>query len=57
MELLVPFIGTGLIVGLLAVLIRYGGYYELIAGHDPDRIEDPEASVTSLGRLCWLLRA
>lgn len=33
-------VGVGLFVGVLGVLIRFAGWTSLIAGYDPDRVED-----------------
>jgi hypothetical protein len=46
----VSFVGTGLFIALFGVLIKYGGYHELIAGFDADRVEDPEALGDFVGR-------
>lgn len=46
-------IGSGLVIGVLGVLIRYAGMPQLIAGYDPDRVTDPEGLSNFIGR--WTL--
>ncbi|WP_323675623.1 DUF3784 domain-containing protein [Halorubellus sp. PRR65] len=42
-------LATGVFVGLLGVLIRFGGMVELVAGYDPERVEDDEGLARFVG--------
>ncbi len=46
-------LGTGVFIGLLGVLIRYAGMGHLIAGYDPDRVDDAEGLSDFVG--AWTL--
>jgi hypothetical protein len=42
-------LGTGLLVGAVGAGIRYGGYVELIAGYDPERVTDEAGLAAFVG--------
>jgi hypothetical protein len=53
----VPTVGTGLFVAALGALIAYGGRVELIAGYDPDRVEDEAGLAAFVGTNAILVGA
>lgn len=42
-------VAGGLLVGLLGVLIRYAGAMHLIAGYDPENVDDEEGLANFVG--------
>jgi hypothetical protein len=42
-------VGAGLFVAALGALIAYGGRVELVAGYDPDRVEDEAGLAAFVG--------
>lgn len=50
-------IGSGLFVGVLGILIRYAGMMHLIAGYDPDRVDDDEGLANFIGAQTLIVAA
>lgn len=50
-------IGSGLFIGVLGILIRYGRMMHLIAGYDPDRVTDKEGLANFIGMHALIVAA
>jgi len=42
-------LAAGAFVGVFGVLVRFGGMVELVAGYDPERVEDDEGLARFVG--------
>lgn len=45
----VTLVGTGVLIGVFGVLIKYFGYVNLVAGYDPDSVTDEEGLANFVG--------